>query len=191
MLDKYYDKIRYDIIEKRINEESHMDMLKIVYKCLKDRDNILRSRDLVKYQEFVLGIQVEMEEIEKAVEKAMSQVSIFQRDVVKMNQEHQENIWNLSGSASEGCGGIKNSISIPDLDGMLESLKVEGGGDEGKMGESIVDSLGSISTSHLCFGENPDTRTLLEDNQSLISALDHLLKDGLTELLTPGENNTK
>lgn len=175
MLDKYYDKIRYDIIEKRITEESHKDMLRIVYKCLKDRDNILRNRDFIKYQEFVLGIQLEMEEIQKAVDKAASQASIYQRDVVKMNFEHQENIWNLFGNVENR----RINDNIPDLESMLQSLKVESGESkgssggsttEGKLGDSIVDSLGSISSSHLCFGENPDTKTLLEDNQSLISA---------------------
>ncbi|XP_059613038.1 inhibitor of nuclear factor kappa-B kinase subunit beta [Phlebotomus argentipes] len=184
MLDKYYDKIRHDIIEKRISEESHKDMLRIVYKCLKDRDNILRNRDFTKYQEFILGIQLEMEEIQKAVEKASAQTALYQRDVAKMSFEHQENIWSLSGS----CEARRVSNSIPDLEGMLESLKVESEGKaestDAKMGDSIVDSLGSISSSHLCFGENPDTKTLLEDNQSLISALDHLLKDGLGELLS-------
>uniref|UniRef100_A0A1L8DKU4 IkappaB kinase n=1 Tax=Nyssomyia neivai TaxID=330878 RepID=A0A1L8DKU4_9DIPT len=180
-LDKYYDKIRYDIIEKRITEDSHKDMLKIVYKCLKDRDNLLRNRDFLKYQEFILGIQVEMEEIQKAVEKAISQAAIYQREVLKMNTDHQENIWSLSGSCDPEID------NIPDLENMLDSLKPgseDVASNEAKMGDSIVDSLGSISSSHLCFGENPDTKTLLADNQSLISALDHLMKDGLSKLLS-------
>lgn len=50
-LDKLFEEIRGEILNKKVHEKSHTKLLKFVYECLKERDGLLRNEELNKLQQ--------------------------------------------------------------------------------------------------------------------------------------------
>ncbi|XP_055540814.1 inhibitor of nuclear factor kappa-B kinase subunit alpha isoform X2 [Wyeomyia smithii] len=188
-LDGRYEIVRAQILEKATHEKSHIDMLQAVYECLKKRDILLRDYEFKELQQQMIDIRREMQEIRKALEKALEQAEKFKKELARITIEHNENVWNLVHNiSSSSSNSVYNGASspLPDIEGMMSSLRLESSASNdlsfriGGTVSTLQDSMGpnSVNKSLLCFGEGPDVESLISANDSLIMTTDDLINDG-------------
>ncbi|XP_058814716.1 inhibitor of nuclear factor kappa-B kinase subunit beta [Topomyia yanbarensis] len=193
-LDGRYEIVRAQILEKNTHEKSHIDMLQAVYECLKKRDILLRDYAFKELQQQLVDIRREMQEIRKALQKALEHAEKFKKELARMTLEHNDNIWNLLQNLLESTQKLtsnENPATLSDIEQLMGSVSLQskacnGGlpnGPDFHVGgtvSSLQDSLGKslLSKSLLCFGEGPDVESLITANNSLIMTTDDLLNDG-------------
>lgn len=124
----------------------------------------------------MIDIRREMEEIRKALGKALEHVEKFKKELAKITIEHSDNMWNLVQNISSDPISNGASSTLPDIEGMMNSMRLESSTSNGlsfQIGGSVSalhKSLGENATSKslLCFGEGPDVESLVTANESLI-----------------------
>ncbi|XP_053694536.1 inhibitor of nuclear factor kappa-B kinase subunit beta [Sabethes cyaneus] len=190
-LDGRYEIVRAQILEKSTHEKSHIDMLQAVYECLKKRDILLRDYEFKELQQQMIDIRREMQEIRKALEKALEHAEKFKKELARITIEHNDNMWNLvqniAGSPVKHDPVYNGATStLPDIEGMMSSIRLESSVSNGlnfQIGgtvSTLQDSIGenAVNNSLLCFGEGPDVGSLITANESLIMTTDDLINDG-------------
>ncbi|XP_058450565.1 inhibitor of nuclear factor kappa-B kinase subunit alpha [Malaya genurostris] len=194
-LDGRYEIVRAQILEKNTHEKSHIDMLQAVYECLKKRDVLLRDYAFKELQQQLIDIRREMQEIRKALQKALEHADKYKKELARMTLEHSDNIWNLIQNLIDTAHKLYSScdeqpVTLSDMEQMMSSVSLQAkptnglpngpsfhvGGTVSTLQDCIDKSL--VSNSLLCFGEGPDVESLIAANDSLIMTTNDLITDG-------------
>lgn len=184
---KAFDAIRKQIMNKTLVEKPHFELFQCAYKCLKRRDQLLRSKEFIELQRSLNTIHVELIEIKKALVKASAPAEKFKSDLFEANRKVFESIWTMADARSPN-GVVPNRIeddieSVAPSSAAISIVPIKS--DDG---ETI--SLSPITRAYAkdpiefklatkanitdhdgnriyCFGEGNDTQTLLDDNEKL------------------------
>lgn len=184
---KAFDAVRVQIMNKKFVEKPHFELFQCAYKCLKRRDQLLRSQEFIELQRSLNTIHVELIEIKKALEKATAPAEKIKNDLHEANRKFHVCIWSLvedqptKSFRSNGVDEViqRNGeslaipITIPAQSGDSEPLALSPITQayakqpiEFKIGTSA-----SVTDQHgnriYCFGEGNDTRMLIDDNEKL------------------------
>lgn len=184
---KAFDAVRVQIMNKKFVEKPHFELFQCAYKCLKRRDQLLRSKEFVELQRSLNTIHVELNEIKKALAKAIVPAEKIKNELFEANRKFYGSIWSLVDAQppnGQQCNGIdevikSNATSLPIP--IIIPLKSDNGEPialshitqtyakepiEFKIGTSanVTDQHGNRI---YCFGEGNDTRTLIDDNEQL------------------------
>lgn len=99
---------------------------------------------------------------------AFQQTEKYQNDVIKINSDHHDKLWTLMETQiqSTSKNNQTNAYALPDLNSMLNSLQIT------SEYEPRHFQIGSQVKPEdmLCFGEGPDLKSLIADNESIIMA---------------------
>lgn len=184
---KAFDAVRVQIMNKKLVEKPHFELFQCAYKCLKRRDQLLRSQEFIELQRSLNTIHVEFNEIKKALAKATAPAEKFRNELLEANQKFHDCIWSVieaHPTNSFPSIGVKEvterngespaiPILIPARSGDSEPIALSPITQayakqpiEFKIGASanITDQHGNRI---YCFGEGNDTRMLIDDNQKL------------------------
>lgn len=184
---KAFDAVRVQIMNKKFVEKPHFELFQCAYKCLKRRDQLLRSQEFIELQRSLNTIHVELNEIKKALAKATAPAEKLKNELLEANQKFHVCIWSLveaqptnsfhSNGVDEVLHRDDESVAIP--------LTIPGRSVESepialspisqayakqpiefKIGTSanVTDQYGNRI---YCFGEGNDTRMLIDDNEKL------------------------
>uniref|UniRef100_A0A182Y9R6 IkappaB kinase n=2 Tax=Anopheles stephensi TaxID=30069 RepID=A0A182Y9R6_ANOST len=107
-----YEQTRARLMEKILNEKSHMDMSQAVYECLKQRDVLLRELAFLELQQQILDVRREIQEIEKVVCKVIDVTEKYKRDLARLKLEHQDEVWKMLSDygRSAAAGSCENGV---------------------------------------------------------------------------------
>jgi hypothetical protein len=120
----------------------------------------------------LIDVKIEMEEIRKAIEKAIQQADKYKFEMTTLNTELHDQLWKIFESNRENIYEY-----LPDLERMLEqsriyeSMNLSNGLPSFKIGAQVTPNLkDEKGQSLLCFGEGVDATSLIADNETLILA---------------------
>lgn len=191
---KAFDAVRGQIMNKNFVEKPHFELFQCAYKCLKRRDQLLRSKEFIELQRSLNTIHVELNEIKKALVKASAPAIKFKNELFEASRKFHEAIWSLveveaqpkNGQRSNGVHEVDEVDEVVKQNG--KSLAVSISPIRSDDGEPIalspitqayakqpiefrIGASANVTDEHgnriYCFGEGNDTRTLIDANEQL------------------------
>ncbi|XP_071439902.1 inhibitor of nuclear factor kappa-B kinase subunit alpha [Hetaerina americana] len=104
---KCYEQLCRRPKEVRYKKSDNVEMVKIVYECLKERDKLLRDKAFQSHLQKVLKCQVEMKQAEKLLNGTINQITKLKSQLWIHQAQRQRDIWNLLQSSlpNEGTHG--------------------------------------------------------------------------------------
>ncbi|XP_046392768.1 inhibitor of nuclear factor kappa-B kinase subunit alpha [Ischnura elegans] len=92
---KCYEQLCRRPKEVRYKKSDNVDMVKVVYGCLKERDKLLRDKAFQSHLVKVLECQIEILQSMKLLRGAISQVTKLKNQLWSHQSQRQRDIWNL------------------------------------------------------------------------------------------------
>lgn len=183
---KAYDAVRMQIVNKKFVEKPHFELFQCAYKCLKRRDQLLRSKEFSELQRSLNTIHVELNEIKKALVKATAPAEKLKNELFEANRKFHDIIWTMidapptNGLQPNAVDKVteqnEGTLAIPTIrvrsgDGESIALSPITQAYAKQPFEFKIGPRANITDQHgnriYCFGEGNDTRTLIDDNEKL------------------------
>jgi len=177
-LKKKYQLIRHIKEFDRLKDENHT-FRQIVFESFERRKNLLKSIEFKDLQTTLNEIHVEYIKCYKIIIDSQSYLRHYDNEIQKTINEYHDELWDLQDKirASSFPYNSQNN-SRPDLNALLN---VNDDKNEFSILESFQSS-GARGSIHSCFGEDNNTKILIEENDHINGAFESLLTD-LNELL--------
>lgn len=165
---KSFEALRKQFSSKQFVDKPHFELFQCAYKCLKRRDTLLLDENYTEMQKTLAHIHIELIEIKKALEKAISPAEKFKRNVFDSNAKLLELIWTTSVEKVTPSPSVTNDCSGNDKIDLSEitkayadhSMKI-------KLPASSVNITDQFGNRITCFGEGSDTQQLVDDSEKL------------------------
>ncbi|XP_031620387.1 inhibitor of nuclear factor kappa-B kinase subunit alpha [Contarinia nasturtii] len=168
---KAYDTLRAQLLSNRLPAKPHFELFNCAFKCLKQRESLLRNKNFIEIRRNLNCVHNEFIEIKKTLEKAIIPAEKYRIELNEANKSLNEHVWSLvekshshvSTSTSDLTLSNTNSTATPDADAD-ENAKIQ------KIMRQITE-------------ENAmNTKLLIEDNINLRIEMANLMQDMDEEL---------
>lgn len=154
-------------------------MYNVVYiHACKLKPNLKINKKIIFYiYRGIINIKIEIDEIKKTVEKAMTQATKYQSEIATMTTDLITTAFNLIESISKmhqpsSNGLLENNFDLPDFSFMMSKMSLDEEGrqiPDFRIGELTVGT--DLNQSDLaCFGEGDDLQSLISAQDSIINA---------------------
>ncbi|XP_055316241.1 inhibitor of nuclear factor kappa-B kinase subunit beta [Sitodiplosis mosellana] len=163
---KAYDALCKQIMNNNTHPKPHFELFQCAYKCLKQRESLLRNKTFIEMQRNLNCIHIEFNEIKKALEKATVPAEKYRNELNEANKQLHEHAWFLV----EKC--LKpdmNTVSTSNSDLTLTTTSIPNGSvDPQATNEMMIEMRKvremerQITKDHL-----KKTKLLIDDNINL------------------------
>ncbi|GLH08496.1 Serine/threonine-protein kinase tricorner [Gryllus bimaculatus] len=179
---KCYDQLRRRPREARSQRSDSIEMVKVVYNCLKQRDILLRDKEFNIHLQQVVELQIEMENLLHPLEQCIDKVKELRLKICQCQLDRQKDVWNLvvpektlDNNLQTQPMSVKTNLhfnpsNLEDSEFNLKERKQ-------LMSESSMTPSIPVSTTSLPVSSNIDTSTIIQDNIELR----HLTLDAMHE----------
>ncbi|XP_021936902.1 inhibitor of nuclear factor kappa-B kinase subunit alpha-like isoform X2 [Zootermopsis nevadensis] len=101
---KRYDSLRRRPKENRYEQTDNVEMVKIVYNCLKHRDKLLRDKTFNAHLQQVIDVQMEIEQLWNPLNSSVQVINKVQMELKQTQLDRQHDIW--LQMTQDSCNGF-------------------------------------------------------------------------------------
>jgi serine/threonine protein kinase len=180
---KCYDSLRRRSKDSRQERTDNIEMVKVVYSCLKHRDKLLNDRTFDTYLQQVTDVQTEIEQLWSPLQAALQVINKIRTELRQTQLDRQRDIW--MQMALDQCNGF-TALSIhvksqpvphPVVTAVSQPLPAERNVNNGEESMWIVEPTSDHSPAEpkqLWFGPSFGQPTPAPDSQSCGDSVEHL-----------------
>ncbi|XP_066991202.2 inhibitor of nuclear factor kappa-B kinase subunit alpha [Anabrus simplex] len=189
-----YDQLRRRPREVRSQKMDSIEMVKVVYNCLKQRDILLRDTEFNSHLQQVAGIQDDLEQLLSPSKQCLAELKRLRLEVCQMQLERQKDIWKLMDSHQ--LNGLLMPKSFDDISNSCESRIKENRRSPSLPQVGLTPSIsagttGPMSAPHILGNSSSeqssmtgDTTAMIEHNMELRYRTQELMNESFQQYLS-------
>ncbi|XP_069700860.1 inhibitor of nuclear factor kappa-B kinase subunit alpha isoform X2 [Periplaneta americana] len=110
---KCYDNLRRRPKESRQQRSDNVEMVKVVYNCLKQRDRLLRDKSFDTCLQQVVDVQAEMEQLWNPLNSSVQVIQKVQAELRQTQLDRQQDIWQQMSRERDQRNGYHTRTPSP------------------------------------------------------------------------------